>query len=324
MTEYVCPVGALTAKDFRFKARVWFLRSVPSVCVGCATGCNSYTDYDPRYQKVYRYRPRQNLAVNKYWMCDEGMLDYRRIHEGRVLEARAKGKRVEPEGAIAKAVAALGKADVARVAVVLSAEHSQEENFSLLNLAREGLKLGAFFVAGRPRGEGDEILRHPDKNPNARGVAQLFGSAAAGARAGTLRSAAELEKELEAGVFDVVLSLGSNAEATGLSAALGKAKDVIAICSHAGVFEKAATVLLPASTWAESDGTFVNAQGRAQVSRQAIQPRGDSRPAWGWVAELSTALGHPVSYEKVTDVRRAMQPPARQEAASQAQPGAAE
>ena len=75
MTEYVCPVGALTAKDFRFKARVWFLRSARSVCVGCATGCNSYTDFDPRNQTVYRYRPRDNEKVNKYWMCDEGMLD---------------------------------------------------------------------------------------------------------------------------------------------------------------------------------------------------------------------------------------------------------
>src|SRR6187455_835526 len=90
MTEYVCPVGALTASDFRFKARVWFLRSVRSVCVGCATGCSSFTDFDPRAQKVYRYRPRENLAVNKYWMCDDGMLDYRRIHENRLLGARIK------------------------------------------------------------------------------------------------------------------------------------------------------------------------------------------------------------------------------------------
>ena len=92
MTEYVCPVGALTAVDFRFKARVWFLRSVRSVCVGCATVCNSFTDYDPRSQNVHRYRPRHNAAVNQYWMCDEGMLDYRRIHEQRVLIAQVDGE----------------------------------------------------------------------------------------------------------------------------------------------------------------------------------------------------------------------------------------
>jgi NADH-quinone oxidoreductase subunit G len=64
MTEYVCPVGALTAKDFRFKARVWFLRSARTVCQGCATGCNAFLDYDPRTQEVYRHRPRENEAVN--------------------------------------------------------------------------------------------------------------------------------------------------------------------------------------------------------------------------------------------------------------------
>ncbi len=65
MTEHVCPVGALTSRDFRFKARVWFLRSAPSVCTGCATGCNTHIDYDPRYQRVYRLRPRDNEAVNQ-------------------------------------------------------------------------------------------------------------------------------------------------------------------------------------------------------------------------------------------------------------------
>src|SRR6187551_1439464 len=103
MTEYVCPVGALTAQDFRFKARVWFLRSERSVCVGCATGCNSFADFDPRDQKVYRYRPRENMQVNRYWMCDEGMLDYQRIHQGRVETALVSGKPVARDKAIQKA-----------------------------------------------------------------------------------------------------------------------------------------------------------------------------------------------------------------------------
>ena len=87
MTEYVCPVGALTSVDFRFKARVWFLRSARTVCQGCATGCNAFLDYDPRDGKVHRHRPRENQAVNKYWMCDEGMLDYHRVEAHRVLQA---------------------------------------------------------------------------------------------------------------------------------------------------------------------------------------------------------------------------------------------
>src|SRR6187402_1832703 len=87
MTEHVCPVGALTSSDFRFKARVWFLRGARSVCQGCATGCSAFLDYDPRTNTAHRYRPRENLAVNKYWMCDDGMLSYKRAHEDRLSAA---------------------------------------------------------------------------------------------------------------------------------------------------------------------------------------------------------------------------------------------
>src|SRR5690606_35338828 len=165
MTEYVCPVGALTAKDFRFKARVWFLRSVRSVCVGCATGSNSYTDFDPRNQTVYRYRPRNNERVNKFWMCDDGMLDYRRIHTGRVLAAQAGGNQVAVDADLDAAADACRMIDPNTSAVVLSAQHSNEDNFALLQLAqRRGVT--RLFLSGRPEGEGDDILRSEDKNPN--------------------------------------------------------------------------------------------------------------------------------------------------------------
>src|SRR3954462_9202063 len=92
MTEHVCPVGALTSSDFRFKARVWFLRSARTICQGCATGCNAYLDYDPRDNTAYRHRPRENMQVNKYWMCDEGMLSYTRAAENRLPAALVGGE----------------------------------------------------------------------------------------------------------------------------------------------------------------------------------------------------------------------------------------
>src|SRR5262249_24861193 len=173
MTEYVCPVGALTAVDFRFKARVWFLRSARSVCVGCATGCNSFTDFDPRSQQVHRYRPRENAAVNQYWMCDEGMLDYRRIADGRVLEALVDGGPAERGAALAKAADLFAGAPPESTAVVLSADHSLEDNFALLELARDGLKTANVYFTGRPAGQGDSVLRDADKNPNSGGVRKL-------------------------------------------------------------------------------------------------------------------------------------------------------
>jgi NADH-quinone oxidoreductase subunit G len=73
----ICPVGALTTKDFRFKVRVWFLDDEPGVCTGCSNGCNVHLGV--ANNKVYRYVPRRNDAVNDTWICDEGRLSYKRI-----------------------------------------------------------------------------------------------------------------------------------------------------------------------------------------------------------------------------------------------------
>ncbi|MEZ4224886.1 MAG: 2Fe-2S iron-sulfur cluster-binding protein [Polyangiaceae bacterium] len=303
MTEYVCPVGALTARDFRFKARVWFLRSVRSVCVGCATGCNSFTDYDPRSQTVQRYRPRENAEVNRFWMCDEGMLDYARIHAGRVLEPKVGGKTAALSAALSAAAKQLKGVVADNIAVVLSAEHSNEDNFALLSLARDYLGTGHLFVSGKPSGEGDDVLRNRDKNPNSAGVTALCTSTPP-------LSMPVLVKSLEEGRITHVLSLGSAIPEPDKAAVLSKAKAWIAFASHQGPVASAASVLLPASSWAESDGTFVNAKGLAQESERAILPQGDSLPAWKLVSELAKALGHQLRFSKLRDVRRAMAPDA--------------
>src|SRR5215203_1192217 len=77
-TVDICPVGALTSKDFRFKMRVWFLKETKSVCTSCATGCNIIVG--SREEKIYRYEPRENDAVNSTWMCDYGRLNYKWIN----------------------------------------------------------------------------------------------------------------------------------------------------------------------------------------------------------------------------------------------------
>jgi NADH-quinone oxidoreductase subunit G len=296
MTEYVCPVGALTAVDFRFKARVWFLRSAQSVCVGCATGCNSFTDFDPRSQKVHRYRPRENAAVNKHWMCDEGMLDYRRIHEHRVLSARISGEGTTRELALDKARELVEAAKPDTSAVVLSAEHSLEDNFALLYLAKEILKTANVFVTGRAPGTGDDILRDADKNPNTQGVRRLAPEA---------RPFTELARLAVEGKFSLVVSLGSAAGDGAQGGALRKVPGLVALASHEGPFAEHAKVLLPASSWAEADGTFVNRQGIAQESDRAVTPQGDSRPAYRTLLDLFRALDRAPSWKKLEEIRAA-------------------
>lgn len=315
MTEHVCPVGALTSTDFRFKARVWFLRSARTVCQGCATGCNAYLDYDPRNNTPYRHRPRENMAVNKYWMCDDGMLSYKRAVEGRLTTALVGGEDASIDEALEAAKDQLaGHEDATgKIAVVLSAQHSNEDNFALHAFASTYLGVTDFFLSGRALGRGDDILMSEDKNPNTRGVMQLSLSSPP-------RPVAQLLEAITARKYTYVLALGAELEVdeAEAQAILGKLKALVTVATHDGPLARAAHIVLPACSWAENDGTYVNRDGVAQRSERALRPLGDSRPGWELVARLGRALGYAVEWEKLADVRREMAPrPTRDDAATQ-------
>jgi NADH-quinone oxidoreductase subunit G len=296
MTEVVCPVGALTSKEFRFKARVWFLRSVRSVCVGCATGCNSFTDFDPRDSRVHRYRPRENPEVNKHWMCDAGMLDYARIHEGRIVEPLLDGEPVPRRAGLEKAVELLREARPGRLAVVLGAEYSQEDNGALLALGRS-LNCNAYFESGRPAGASDAVLMHADKNPNSAGVQRLLGS--------ELQPIEKLISGLQSGQLTHVLALGASLKEPQVAEKLGQlpAHVRVVLCTHEGALIRGARIVLPASSWAEAEGTFVNVAGLSQVSEQAITPQGLSLPGWKWISHLAKSLGFELQLASADDAR---------------------
>ena len=124
----ICPVGALTSKDFRFKIRVWFLQETPSVCPGCERGCNiSVHHHDGR---VYRLKPRRNDDVNETWMCDVGRFGYKSMHENRLQGAAARGETgelapVPMQEALARAADLLGGCDPAAVAVLAAPQGNQ-------------------------------------------------------------------------------------------------------------------------------------------------------------------------------------------------------
>ena len=138
MTEkpFVCPVGALTTKYWRrHKGRVWLLKGTTSVCPGCATGCNMWLDADPREQTAFRNRPRDNEEVNKYWMCDDGMLTYLRVQKDRVLEAsvgRGKDAKVGDvrRGPSRRTASDLAKVEAGKLAVVLLRRSSRARTIS--------------------------------------------------------------------------------------------------------------------------------------------------------------------------------------------------
>ncbi|HZL42726.1 MAG TPA: 2Fe-2S iron-sulfur cluster-binding protein, partial [Verrucomicrobiae bacterium] len=174
-TVDICPVGALTSKDFRFKMRVWFLKETRSVCSSCATGCNIIIG--SREDVVYRYEPRQNDAVNSAWMCDYGRLNYKwincadRLKEIQTPQSKGQGRAVSWPAVLKEISDLLKGAAQGSVAIVASARQSNEELFLLKKLAE---KLGALTDSVPRQGEADKLLLNADRNPNTLG-AQLAG-----------------------------------------------------------------------------------------------------------------------------------------------------
>src|SRR5512133_698710 len=154
-TVDICPVGALTNSDFRFRGRVWFMSSARSVCTGCARGCNTFLDY--MKDTTYRYRPRENEAVNQEWMCDDGRVSYKYLNRDRVLTVRegrgAAGRDAPASAAIAAAAAAL-KAHAAggSLAALFSPVASLEDLLVAATVATQALGLREVYVGGRPDG----------------------------------------------------------------------------------------------------------------------------------------------------------------------------
>jgi NADH-quinone oxidoreductase subunit G len=313
MTEHVCPVGALTSKDFRFKARVWFLRTAKTVCQGCATGCSAHLDFDPRNNKAYRYRPRDNEAVNHYWMCDPGMLTYKLAHDHRVLEPSvrigeprdktSKSRVTSPHKALETAKKLLASVPRESIALLLSAQHSNEDNWALKELGATLLGSTQFFATGKATGNGDKILIHRDKNPNTKGMVEVMPA---------VRPFADLLDDAKAGRITHVIALGGATPGDQEADALGLAnlKCLVVIAAHEGPLTAVAHVVLPASSWAEASGTFVNYKGVRQVTEKALEAQGASLPAWQQIAELGRAMGLDASWTKLRQVRERMSPTA--------------
>ncbi len=284
-TVDICPVGALTSTDFRFAGRVWFMSAARSLCAGCARGCNVFLDY--LGDSTYRYRPRENDAVNQEWMCDDGRLTYKPLNQGRVLRARVGAAERPRAEALAEAARSL-RAPAAQgvLAALFSPVASLEDLLAAALVAKEGLGLGAVYAGGRPDGWQDDFLKRSDENPNRRGLeiaAQAFGL--------EVRPFAALAAEAKAGRVRALWAVGAEVPDPEGAGALSGLGALVVQAYNEGPLARAAGVLLPAAPHSEMDGTFVNFEGRAQRFELAYWPRGDARPHWDLCQEIGRALG---------------------------------
>lgn len=294
-TVEICPVGALTSKDFRFQVRSWFLKHNDSVCAGCARGCNVTVDH--YNNEVKRYRSRDNADVNQGWLCDDGRLSYKRIHDPdtqiTVPHERAEDGRMVPiswEQAKAKLAELLGphvgETD-GTLGLALSAQLTTEGVTSFVELAERVLQVDTYAIMGRADWAKDKLLKVADRNPNRAGAElvlegySIFDEGAEG-----------LQKALNKGQVKTLLMAGTDYPQPNdaWKKALGKAT-VVAWSSNWDVTAQAANLVLPLGSFAEQDGTFVNFQGRMQRINKAIKPINNRKPAVDAAAFTADALG---------------------------------
>jgi len=278
-TVDICPVGALTSKDFRFQMRVWFMKETKSLCTGCGTGCN--TLIGSRENKMYRYEPRENDAVNASWMCDTGRLDYKWIgREDRLGEVLANGQRVSWKKALSEISEKLAAVEAGTTAIIASARQTNEELWLLAQLRK---KLKAFTDCVPRQGEGDGLLVNADKNPNSTG-ARLIGLT-------TKRLGLRLKRiaeGIESGDISTLIVFGEDVTKHGIAPKLlRKLKLLVVSDILPNATTERAHYLLPGCAHAEKRGSFTNLKGRVQKFMQALQPPGNARAEWEFLHELT-------------------------------------
>ncbi|MCS6999556.1 MAG: 2Fe-2S iron-sulfur cluster-binding protein [Candidatus Kapabacteria bacterium] len=326
----LCPVGALTSADFRFKARVWDMSFTPSVCPGCARGCNIHIGV--RDNQILRLEPRPNPHVNQYWMCDAGRLEqYQWVNTGRISGAwlRQNGRHVSvPIDEALDSAAELLKRHGKQSMMILSGSITNEDAFVARQFAEAfGVREMAYVTVEDPS-FGDDFLRCSDRNANSTGLRTI--GIEGNAWQQLLERVQQYSPELIYFVGADPLTAGHNE----WTAVLEKVPTIIAQLSNHSSLEAYAEIVLPAATYAEIEGTFTNIDGWVQYLQPALetketlringmkQSRLDKfgapndrwthgerrlcRPHWKLMTEIASRAGHQWSYRTARDVFAAL------------------
>jgi NADH-quinone oxidoreductase subunit G len=328
----VCPVGAITTREYRFKSRPWDNPGVTdTICTLCSKGCSTsaWQKAKPEWAKgtrLIRMTPRFNPDVNSYWMCDIGRFDYHWVEgETRLRRPHLRGASsldpaswhdVEPR--LRDRIQQAGSADPASVRFLASAHASTEELFVLKQLV-EGLA-GADAVASvaigwtrsdKQQPAGVKFTVPATDAPNVNGARDLgFNVGAGNDGAPDLQP---LRTAVEAGRVSVVYVVdpgpdGSLGDVAWLAAARRSGTLPLLVVQGVVMSELAAAadVVLPSAAWVEKDGLYTNDQGKVQAASRAIAPVGEAREGWSILTNLARLLGLTLPYETSRDVRAAL------------------
>ncbi|MBI4642029.1 MAG: molybdopterin-dependent oxidoreductase [Candidatus Tectomicrobia bacterium] len=303
----ICPVGALTDRDFRFKCRVWYLEKGKSICPGCSTGCNIEVHYNLRRpylangERVMRLKPRYNEAVNQWWMCDEGRYGYKFIDApDRLLEPYLRHGEglasvdwdtasLQVTGQLKRILETYGPDSVG---VIASPKLTNEDLYLVKKFFNEQLGVPHIDFKVPQAGEvsSDNFLMKADKNPNTLGAVKIGLSPQNGGFTVEEMLNAAKEGKLKALYIinhDLVASFGEER----ISEALSTLELVVLQLTNLNATARYAHAILPGAVYVERDGTFTNDQGRVQRISQILEPLGESLPAWKILLKLAEGMG---------------------------------
>jgi len=325
----LCPVGALTSRDFRFKARVWDMSSTDTICIGCSRGCNIRMWV--RNNEILRLTPRYNPEVNEYWMCDHGRLNtFKFVNSSTRISSpmiRKDGILVEVgwEEAISKVAFEMKSYKKNEIAIIGSPFATNEDNYILAKFMNFlGIKkIGC--LSHVKEGDQDEILIRDDKSPNYLGAVQV---GAVQDRNGLK----ELADMIQAGKIKFLYVIEDDIAADpSIYNVLSKLDFLVVHASNENETTKHADVILACTTYAEKNGTMVNFEGRIQRIRAAVTTlegdraldgfvmsrldkfgahndrwmkgiQYDARPSWRITCNIANTLGAKWRYKTVEDV----------------------
>lgn len=332
-TVDICPVGALTSRDFRFKSRVWDMSSTKTICPGCARGCN--IDMWVRNNEILRLTPRENLKVNDYWMCDWGRLNtFKFVNaddriNGASIRENGEIRKVSIDEAIGKAANELKKYKNNEIAFIGSAFATCEDNFTLAKFAKEHFSASNLdFARFINENDQDEILIRADKTPNS------WGAENTGIKPGSSgQDLSGIISEIKKNNIKALLIMEDNIAVISedYANALKKLELLIVFAVNENETTKLAHIVLPASAYAEKNGTFVNFEGRIQRIRPAVLTtemerslegmsmsrldkfgtkydswasgkRINAKPSWKLLSMLSQEMGGNIDYQMAEDV----------------------
>lgn len=329
----ICPVGALTNRDFRFKARVWDMSHTNTVCTGCARGCN--IEMWVRNNEVLRLVPRHNENVNSYWMCDHGRLNtFKFINADDRVDSphlRKEGTltKVSWDAAFTEAASRLKSFNKDEIAILGSPYATCEDNFMISKFAKSVIGTGNLdFIKHTDNEFGDDILRRNDVTPNTLG-AELVGVIPSK----TGKNFEQIIKGIKDKKIKALILFEDDLVAYDpeLETVLSKLDLFIISATNFNKSTTLADIVFPAATYAEKNGTFVNFQGRIQRIRPAVSTidvdrslegmsmsrldkfgtkfdrwaqgkKYDARSTWKIITSLSAIMGQKYKYQMAEEV----------------------